>query len=76
MRNLFAVPWLTPSRRTVLSIVAAVIVVFSIFVLVKISVGAKQVPAKRSASPAPSKGRPLFVNRYPLIQWPLSSPQT
>jgi hypothetical protein len=30
----------------VLSIVAAVIVVFSIFGLVKVSVGAKQVPAK------------------------------
>ena len=46
MRNLFAVPWLTPSRRPVLSIVSVVIVVFSIFVFVKISVGAKQVPAK------------------------------
>jgi len=46
MRNLFAVPWLTLSRRTLLSIVAAVILVFSIFALLKISSGGKQEPAK------------------------------
>jgi hypothetical protein len=46
MRNLFAVPWLTPCRRTLLSIVAAVILVFSIFALLKISSGGKQEPAK------------------------------
>src|SRR5258708_39842472 len=46
MRNLFAVPWLTPCRRTLLSIVAAVILAFSIFALLKISSGGKQDPAK------------------------------
>src|SRR6266436_9086897 len=46
MRNLFAVPWLTPCRRTLLSIVVAVILVFSIFALLKISSGGKQEPAK------------------------------
>jgi hypothetical protein len=46
MRNLFALPWLTPSRRPLLSIVAAVILVFSIFALLKISSGGKQEPDK------------------------------
>jgi hypothetical protein len=46
MRNLFAAPWLTRSRRPLLSIVAAVILVFSVFALLKISSGGKQEPAK------------------------------
>src|SRR2546428_4941169 len=46
MRNLLAVPWLTPSRRTVLSIVAVAILVFSIFALLKTSSGGKQEPPK------------------------------
>jgi hypothetical protein len=45
MRNLFVVPWLTPSHRTALSIVAVVILVFSILALLKISSGGKQEPA-------------------------------
>ena len=39
MRNLFAVPWLTLSYRTVVTILAAVISVFSIFGLLKINSG-------------------------------------
>jgi hypothetical protein len=46
MRNLLAMPWLTPSRRPLLSIVAAVIIVFGIFALLKISSGGKQEAAK------------------------------
>jgi hypothetical protein len=46
MRKLFAVPWLTPSLKTLFSIVAVVILVFSIFALLKISSGGKQEPAK------------------------------
>ena len=45
MRNLFAVPWLTLSYRTVVTILAAVISVFSIFGLLKINSGIKT-PAK------------------------------
>ena len=44
MRNLFAVPWLTLSYRTVVTILAAVISVFSIFGLLKINSG--MTPAK------------------------------
>ena len=45
MRNLFAVPWLTLSYRTVVTILAAVISVFSIFGLLKINSRIKT-PAK------------------------------
>jgi hypothetical protein len=46
MRGLFVLPWLTASHRTVLSIAAVAMLVFSIFALVKISSGANQEPAK------------------------------
>jgi hypothetical protein len=46
MRNFFVAPWLAPSSRTVLSIVAVAILVFSIFALLKISSGGKQEPVK------------------------------
>ena len=46
MRNLFAVPWLTLGRRTLLSIGLAVIVVVGIFALLKIGSGGKHAPAK------------------------------
>jgi hypothetical protein len=46
MRNLFAVPWLILSRRTLLSMIAAVILVFGIFALLKIGGGGKHAPAK------------------------------
>ena len=46
MRNLFAVPWLTLGRRTLLSIGVAVILVVGIFALLKIGSGGKHAPAK------------------------------
>ena len=46
MRNLFAVPWLTLGRRTLLSMGLAVLVVVSIFALLKIGSGGKHAPEK------------------------------
>jgi hypothetical protein len=46
MRNLFVVPWLTPSRSSLLSIGAVAILVFSLFALLKVSTGERQEPAK------------------------------
>ena len=46
MRHLFAVPWLTPSRRPLLSIGVVVILVFSLFALLKVNSGGTRGPAK------------------------------
>jgi hypothetical protein len=46
MRNLFAVPWLTLGRRTLLSMGVAVILVVGIFALLKVGGGGKHAPAK------------------------------
>src|SRR5215467_16055038 len=46
MRNLVAAPWLSSGRQTLLSIVVAVILVFSVIALLKVNSGAKQAPAK------------------------------
>jgi hypothetical protein len=46
MRNLFAVPWLSPSRGTLLSVVVVLILVFSVFGLLKTSSGGKHVPGE------------------------------
>ena len=78
MRNLFVVRWLTPSRRTVLSIVAVVIVVFSIFVLVKIKSWRETGTAKElltgsiQRSPAVSKSLstdPMAAFLHPRLNW-------
>jgi hypothetical protein len=46
MRNLLAARWLGSGRQTLLSIVVAVILVFSIIALLKVNSGAKQAPAE------------------------------
>jgi hypothetical protein len=46
MRNLFAVPWLSRSGRTLLSFAATVIVVVGTVALLKSGSGAKQAPDK------------------------------
>jgi hypothetical protein len=46
MRHLFAAPWLTPIRPTLLSIGVVVILIFGIFALLKVVNGGKQAPAK------------------------------
>jgi biopolymer transport protein ExbB/TolQ len=46
MRNLLAARWLSSGRQTLLSIVVAVILVFSIIALLKVNSGAKQAPAE------------------------------
>jgi hypothetical protein len=46
MRDLFAVPWLTACRRTLLSFVIAVSLVSGIFALLKISSGGNRAPAE------------------------------
>ena len=46
MRHLCAVPWLTPSRQTLLSIGVATILVLSLLAVLKINGGGRQVPTK------------------------------
>lgn len=46
MRNLLAARWLDSGRQTLLSIVVAAILVFSIIALLKVNSGAKQAPAE------------------------------
>jgi hypothetical protein len=46
MRSLFAVPWITPQRPMVLSLVLALILVFSVFALLKTNSRGKQAPSE------------------------------
>ncbi len=46
VRHLCKVPWLTPSRRTLLSIGVATILVLSLLAVLKINGGGRQVPTK------------------------------
>ena len=46
MRHLFAVPWLTQSRRTLPGIAVVAILVFGVFALLKATSGGRQAPAK------------------------------
>jgi len=63
MRNLFAVPWLTPRPRTLLSFVVVGTLVLSIFALLKTSSGGKQGPAKELLTG--SIQRPPAVRKSP-----------
>src|SRR5262249_21221407 len=45
MRHLFAVPWLTASRPTLLGVVVLTILVFGAFALLKSTSGERQAPA-------------------------------
>jgi hypothetical protein len=46
MRDLVAVSWLSPSRRTLLSIGAVVLVVFSLCAILKVNSGGRDAPAQ------------------------------
>ena len=46
MRNLFEVPWLSPSGRTLLNIAVVAILVFGVVALLKATTGGRQAPAK------------------------------
>jgi hypothetical protein len=46
MRNLLAARWLSSGRQTLLSVVVAVTLVFSIVALLKVNSAAKQAPAE------------------------------
>src|SRR5262249_60302590 len=46
MQHLSAVPWITPSRRTLRGIAVVAILVFGFFALLKVTSGGKQAPAK------------------------------
>src|SRR6516164_3975225 len=46
MRHLCGVPWLTPSRQTLLSIGVVTILVLSLLAVLKINGGGRQVPTK------------------------------
>jgi len=46
MQHLFAVPWLTPSRRTLHGIAVVAILVFGFFAILKSTSGGRDAPAK------------------------------
>ena len=46
MQHLFAVPWLTPSRRTLRGIAVVAILVFGFFAILKSTGGGREAPAK------------------------------
>jgi hypothetical protein len=63
MRNLFAVPWMSPRSRTLLSFVVVGVLVLSVFALLKTNGSGKQAPAQElvtgsiQRSPAVRKAR-------------------
>ena len=46
MQHLFAVPWLTPSRRTLRGIAVVAILGFGLFAILKSTSGGREAPAK------------------------------
>jgi hypothetical protein len=59
MRGLFAVPWLTPSRRTLLGIGVVAILVFGLCALLKVSNDGRQAPAKELITGSIPKAAPV-----------------
>src|SRR5262249_45736471 len=73
MQHLFAVPWLTPSRRTLPGIAVVAILGFGFFAILKSTSGGREAPAKdlvtgsipRAASvpkPPPNDPRAAFLS--------------
>jgi hypothetical protein len=63
MRHLFAVPWLAPSRATLLGVIALTILVFGTFALLKSTGGGRQAPAGELITGSIPKAAPV---RKPL----------
>ncbi len=79
MRHLFALPWLTPSRRTLLGIGVVAILVFGVFALLKGTSGEREAPAKElitgsipravpAREPAPNDPMAAFLSPATTIQ--------
>jgi hypothetical protein len=75
MRSLFAVPWLSASRRTLFSVLVALILVFSIFGLLKNSGGGKPAPTMALMSSAMLLRSALDIPRGPKTPMRLSTPR-
>ncbi len=58
MRNLFEVPWLSPSGRTLLNIAVVAILVFDIVAFLKFT-GERQAPAKELITSSISRAAPV-----------------
>jgi hypothetical protein len=59
MRSLFAVPWITPHRPMVLSLVLALILVFSVFALLKTNSRGKQAPSEELITGSIQRSSPV-----------------
>jgi len=59
MRHLFAVPWLTPSGRTLLGIGVVAILVFGLFALLKVTSGGREAPAKELITSSIPRAAPV-----------------
>jgi hypothetical protein len=69
MQNLYAVRWRNRARRTLVSLLVATILVFSIFALLKTNTGDKQAPAPKALLASNS------VERPPAVRSPASDDQ-
>src|SRR6266568_4829766 len=58
MQHLFAVPWLTPSRRTLRGIAVVAILVFGFFAILKSTSGGRQAPAEELVTRSIPRGVP------------------
>src|SRR5262252_2025162 len=59
MRHLFAVPWLTPSRPTLLGVVVLTILVFGAFALLKNTSGGRPAPASEPITGSIPRAAPV-----------------
>jgi len=59
MRHLFAMPSVTPGRRTLLGIGVVAILVFGFFALLKVTSGGRQAPAKELTTGSIPRAAPV-----------------
>jgi|SRR5262245_24536354 len=70
MRHLFAVPWLTPSRPTLLGIVGLTILVFGAFAVLKATNAGREAPAKELITGSIPTAAPV---RKPALNDPMAA---
>src|SRR5258708_20602055 len=80
MRNLFLVPWMSPRCRTLLSVVVAAILVFSIVGVLKTRSRGKDAPAEELLTGSIQKSHTVAKSpsddRMAAFLAPLSTPQS
>jgi hypothetical protein len=80
MRNLFLVPWMNPRCRTLLSVLIAAILVFSIVGVLKTSSRGKDAPTEELLTGSIQKSRTVpkaaSDDRMAAFLAPLSTPQS